>query len=125
MRLPPVLQHGILGVLEVAHAQRRGSQAQGASGFSSQGFSPSGLLPLLGLLRSAASPPEVAAAAEQLLLHRLQDALGFEGSPGEAQLWLDLLPARAGGTDSVGCAFAQPTCLLLLGCSGPAASGSG
>lgn len=88
---PPVIQHGILGLLEAS----RSHQSPNKASLATARVSTAALTPLLQLL-TGSELPEIASAAEAFLQHRLDEAVGFENSPAEVHLWLDMLPKRLG-----------------------------
>ena len=95
LRRHPLLQHAALAWLAAAEG---GGQAEPSGAGLGLGSSTAALLPLL-RLAACARDAEVAAAAELQAARRLGEAVGFEGNPAEAGLWLGLLP-RGG---SAGC----------------------
>lgn len=90
----PLLQHAALAWLAAAEGGEHADSSDAGLGL---GSSTAALLPLL-RLATRARDAEVAAAAERLAARRLSEAVGFEGNPTEAGLWLGLLP-RWGSAD--------------------------
>ena len=90
---PPIIQHGILGLLE-ASTSMHSHEASLSTGQVSSAV----LLPLLRLL-CGSELPEITRTAETVLRHLLAEAVGFEGALAEVDLWLDALPRRLGSLD--------------------------
>ncbi|CAL8471989.1 g11531 [Coccomyxa elongata] len=97
---PPIIQHSILRLLEVST-----SMHSHEASLSTGQVSSAALTPLLHLL-CGSELPEISRAAETVLRHMLAEAVGFEDSPAEVDLWLDALPRRLGGPDQTRCADA-------------------
>ena len=95
---PPIIQHGILGLLEAGSAVHSSSDASLSTGQ----VSASALTPMLRLL-CGSELPEISSAAEAVLIHRLEEAVSFEDSPAEVHLWLEMLPTRLGSPDQSRC----------------------
>ncbi|BDA47572.1 probable nucleolar pre-ribosomal-associated protein 1 at C-terminar half [Coccomyxa sp. Obi] len=97
---PPIIQHGILGLLE-ASTSMHSHEASLSTGQVSSAL----LTPLLRLL-CGSELPDISRTAETVLRHVLAEAVGFEDIPAEVDLWLDALPRRLGGPDQIRCADA-------------------
>lgn len=95
---PPIIQHGILGLLEAGSAVHSSSDASLSTGQ----VSAAALTPLLRLL-CGSELPEISSAAEAVLIHRLEETVSFEDSPAEVHLWLEMLPTRLGSPDQSRC----------------------
>lgn len=94
----PLLQQASLAWLAAVEGGEHADSLGTGSGLGvGSGPSTAALLPLL-RLTTRARDAEVAAAAERLAAWRLDEAVGFQGNPAEAGLWLGLLP-RGGAAD--------------------------
>lgn len=88
---PPIIQHGILRLLEAST-----SMHSHEASLSTGQVSSAALTPLLRLM-CGSELPEISCTAETVLRQMLAEAVGFEDSPAEVDLWLTALPRRLGG----------------------------